>query len=83
MRTERRSNSVGCDLTRFAPAGRSEDEIATITGYGLREVAAMLDAADPARDSHLADVALGERAAYEAGPEASKRTPNRSRRAAR
>ena len=60
----------GTAVTRFAPCGCSEAEIATFTGHSLKDVEAILDAHDLSRDSRMAESALKKREAHEAGTKA-------------
>ena len=60
----------GTAVTRFALGGCSEAEIATFTGHSLKDVGAILDAHDLSRDSRMAESALKEREAHEAGTKA-------------
>ena len=50
----------GTAVTRLALAGCTEAEIATITGYSLRSVRAIIDTHYLARDSALGDNAIAK-----------------------
>ena len=56
----------GTAVTRFALAGCTNAEIATLTGHSLKQVEQILDAHYLSRDVRLADAAMRKREAYEA-----------------
>ena len=66
----------GTAVTRLALGGCSQAEIATFTGHGFAEQAAILHAHHLSRESRIAESALRKREAQEAGPNVPNQAPN-------